>query len=87
MDSFYIYRLPGESDFVGGLGIAKNGLHPGYVISSFYNKPEATVSIIYRRDLSLDSINSIFNELSDLQSETDDERLLFPFPEFSTDKL
>ncbi|MDE6297435.1 MAG: chorismate-binding protein, partial [Muribaculaceae bacterium] len=83
---FYIYRLPGGSEFIGGIGTVRNGLYPGYVISSFYNDPEATVSIVFEKDLPFDAIDSIFKDVSETQSETGSRSLLYPFPEFSTDK-
>lgn len=46
MDSFYIYRLPSEMFFHIGLGSTQNGIHNGFVVSSFYNRPEDTLTIV-----------------------------------------
>lgn len=82
MNSFFIYHLPGSDDFIGGAGSVENGLHAGFVISSFYNRPEATLSIISEESISINSLNEIANKIV----KKDDTNLLFPFPEKSTDK-
>ncbi|MDE5791176.1 MAG: chorismate-binding protein [Muribaculaceae bacterium] len=83
MDSFFIYRLPGENEFIGGSGTAKKGLDYGFVISSFYNLKDATMTITKEDDFTLDSLKDfqIGKILSEKEEQTEP---LFPFPEYST---
>lgn len=86
MDSFFLYRLPGECDFIGGRGVVKSGIDCGFLISSFYNRPDATFTITKQSDFTIDSLGSFFNNIGFQSYDNENDSLIFPFPEKSISK-
>ncbi len=86
MDSFFIYRLPKDNRFNGGIGYSVEGISPGFLISSFYNIDEATITIIKQEELTLDSLQTVYEKIGDSLSSDTVNSSLFPFPDKSTSK-
>ncbi|MDE6410317.1 MAG: chorismate-binding protein [Muribaculaceae bacterium] len=84
MDSFFLYRLPGENEFTGGIGTVKTGIDCGFIISSFYNTKEATLTIVKEDDFTLDSLKDFQAGKVLLPTEINNILPIFPFPDQST---
>lgn len=82
MDSFFLYRLPEENKFTGGIGNVVTGIGYGFIISSFYNREEATLTIVRQEDFSLESLRNI----NDIKLTDSNSHPIFPFPDQSTIK-
>lgn len=86
MDSFFIYRLPGENDFKGGIGSVTTGIETGFLISSFYNLKDATLTIRKEENLTIDTLRN-FKDSGNFSSLSGEKfSSLFPFPDISTSK-
>ena len=73
MDSFFLYRKPGESDFIGACGNSFPGLRKGgFVISPFYHTSDSISTIIGIHPVNLDNIplNLTYDELFDIPEES-----------------
>ena len=88
MDSFFIYRLPGDSSFHGGAGTPRNGIHPGFVLSSFYNDEAALLTIEAEKDFSISDLTLFQDILNNDESFSKElfQRALYPLPESSISK-
>lgn len=87
MDSFFIYRLPGGNIFAGGAGSVKSGIGTdGFLISSFYNLQDATLTIEKQDEFTHESLREY--QEGKLAGHFMENRIspIFPFPDCSTSK-
>lgn len=84
MEGFYLYRLPDETEFIGGAGKIHRGISTGFVLSSFYSSSAHLLTIKRERNFTSENLLAFQNEFYKGEFDTDIDSRIFPFPPTSS---
>lgn len=83
MEGFFLYRLPDETEFIGGAGKIHKGISSGFVLSSFYSSTEHLLTIKRERNFTFENLITFQNEFYKGGLDNDNKSRFFPFPRTS----